>query len=144
MRPWLFRPACVGRDSSSVFSGVSVVISSKPEIVMKRRPGLVGLNFLTGIYETLPNRPSILHPTKSSISRGPRNPVRGSFLNTSKQPFDLLALAQSHDRLFPVCGPADLARADAAEAAALLPSHRDGVDVLDLDALRLVLLLERL
>src|SRR6266851_3064883 len=49
MRPWLLRPACVGSASTSVFSGSSVVISSKPEIAMKRRPGLVGLNFLIGM-----------------------------------------------------------------------------------------------
>src|SRR5256885_16027372 len=65
MRPWLFRPAWVGIDSIRVFSGVSVVISSNPEMVMKRRPGLVGLNFLTGIgvVYTLPKRPSIFWPS---------------------------------------------------------------------------------
>src|SRR5579859_20975 len=50
MRPWLLRPACVGMDSSRVFSGSSVVISSKPDTDMKRRPGLVGLNFLIGMF----------------------------------------------------------------------------------------------
>src|SRR5439155_4485672 len=49
IRPWLLRPAWVGNDSRSVFSGLAVVISSKPETDMKRRPGLVGLNFLIGI-----------------------------------------------------------------------------------------------
>src|SRR5712691_9520643 len=67
MRPWLLRPACVGRDSTRVFSGSSVVISSKPEIAMKRRPGLVGLNFLIGMvfFYTLPNKPSIFWPSPS-------------------------------------------------------------------------------
>src|SRR6266849_976341 len=67
MRPWLLRPACVGSDSTSVFSGSSVVISSKPEIAMKRRPGLVGLNFLIGMVflYTLPKRPSIFWPSPS-------------------------------------------------------------------------------
>jgi len=40
------------------------VTSSKPEIDMKRRPGLVGLNFLIGIlfFYRLPKRPSIFCP----------------------------------------------------------------------------------
>src|SRR4030081_3672651 len=57
MRPWVWRPACVGSDSSRVFSGSLAVTSSKPEIVMKRRPGLVGLNFLTGIFLYAPEEP---------------------------------------------------------------------------------------
>src|SRR5579859_2117899 len=113
MRPWLLRPACVGIDSRSVFSGSSVVISSKPETDMNRRPGLVGLNFLIGIY-----------------------------LHAPEKPFDLLAFAKSHDGFLPVGGVAGRARA--ARAAPLLATHADGVHVSDLDALRLVLLLERL
>src|SRR5207247_2501299 len=57
---------------------------------------------------------------------------------------DLLALAEGDDGLLPVARLADGAGADAAEAAALLASHRDRVDRLHLDVLRLVLLLERL
>src|SRR5439155_26869212 len=41
-------------------------------------------------------------------------------------------------------GPSDGAAASAPERAALLAAHRHSVDALDLDALRLVLLLERL
>src|SRR6266851_540748 len=117
MRPWLFLPACVGRDSSRVFSGVSVVTSSKPEIVMKRRPGLVGLNFRTGIVFSL---------------------------YAPEQALDLLARSKRDDRLLPIGRAAHGARADTAEAAALLAAHRHGVDVPDLDVLGLVLLLERL
>src|SRR5579862_5337034 len=104
MRPWLLRPACVGSDSSSVFSGSSVVTSSKRAIDMKRRPGLVGLNFLTGIFH----------------------------LDPTKQPFDLLAFAQGHDGLLPV-RRLPLGRT-AAEVAALLAAHVDRVHVADLDA----------
>src|SRR5882672_4136401 len=113
MRPWLFRPAWVVMDSTSLFSGSSVVISSNPEIVMKRRPGLVGLNLRSGIA-----------------------------LYAPEQPFDLLARAQRHNRFLPIGRVAD--RADAAHAAALLAPHAHRVHVFDLDALRLVLLLERL
>src|SRR5438270_11957240 len=113
MRPWLLRPACVGSDSTRLFSGLSVVISSKLEIDMNRRPGLVGLNFLTGIY-----------------------------LDPTKQPFDLLALTEPDDRLLPVRRAA-LGRA-AAQIAAALAAHVDRVHLADLDALPLVLLLQRL
>src|ERR671931_1609469 len=47
--PWLFRPARFGSRSVRLFSGRSVVTSSKLDVVMKRRPGLVGLYFLTAI-----------------------------------------------------------------------------------------------
>src|SRR6267378_2963229 len=113
MRPWLLRPACVGRDSSRVFSGSSVVTSSKPETDMNRRPGLVGLYFLIGIF----------------LSDAPEQAV------------DLLAGTERHDCLFPVGGVAD--RTEAAHAAALLTAHRHGVDVAHPDALCLVLLFER-
>src|SRR5439155_8342951 len=116
MRPWLLRPACVGSDSSRVFSGVSVVISSKPEIVMNLLPGLVGLNFLTGIFS----------------------------LDAPEQAFDLLAGAERHDRLLPVGRLADRARPCAAKAAPLLAAHAHRVDIADLDVLRLVLLFESL
>src|SRR2546429_3397718 len=64
-------------------------------------------------------------------------------LYAPEQAFDLLAFAQRHDRLLPVRGPSDCARARAPERAPLLAAHRHGVDPLDLDVLRLVLLLER-
>src|SRR6266853_4565591 len=116
MRPWLLRPACVGSDSIKVFSGSSVVTSSNPDTDMKRRPGLVGLNFLIGI----------------------------SFcLDAPEQAFDLLAFAQSDDRLLPIGGVADRATGSAL-AAATLATHRDGVHVFDLDARGLVLLLKGL
>src|SRR2546430_14901659 len=69
---------------------------------------------------------------------------RHCFLDAPEQPFDLLTLAQRHDRLLPVGGSSDGTAAGAAEGAALLATHRHGVDPLDLDVLRLVLLLERL
>src|SRR5258708_16087010 len=115
MRPWLLRPACVGSDSTRVFSGSSVVISSKPEIAMKRRPGLVGLNFLIGM----------VFPS-----------------DAPKQAFDFLAFAERDDGLLPGRGVAD--GADAAQVAPGLAAHAHGVDVPDPDALGLVLFLERL
>src|SRR5260370_2397824 len=115
MRPWLLRPACVGSDSTSVFSGSSVVISSKPEIAMKRRPGLVGLNFLIGMV---------------LLSDAP------------KQPFDLLAFAERDDGLLPGGRVSD--RTDPARVAPGLATHHHGVDVPDSDSLSLVLLFEGL
>src|SRR5258708_29712690 len=115
MRPWLLRPAWVGIDSSKVFSGSSVVTSSNPDTDMKRRPGLVGLNFLIGML----------------------------FLDAPEQDFDLLAFAESQDRLLPIGGMADRA-AGPALATATLAAHRYGVHVFDLDARGLVLLLEGL
>src|SRR5215470_6467553 len=50
--PWLLRPARLGRFSRRLRSGFVAVISSKLAVAMKRRPGLVGLYFLTGISET--------------------------------------------------------------------------------------------
>src|SRR5216683_265741 len=113
IRPWLFLPAWVGSDSVSVFSGSLAVTSSKPEMVMNLLPGLVGLNFLSGI-----------------------------FLYAPEQPFDLLAFTERDDGLLPTGGVAD--RADAAQAAPALAAHGDCVDVSDLDALGLVLVLEGL
>src|SRR5260370_36321007 len=115
MRPWLLRRACVGSDSIQVFSGSSVVPSSNPDTDMKRRPGLVGLNFLIGILS----------------------------LDAPEEAFDLLAFAKSHDRLLPIGGVADRA-AGPALAAATLATHRYCVHVFDLDARGLVLLLEGL
>src|SRR3954470_1597608 len=49
MRPLLFRPPVFLTGSSRLFSGSFFVTSSNVETDMKRRPGLVGLNFLTGM-----------------------------------------------------------------------------------------------
>src|SRR5919109_1257338 len=46
--PWLLRPECFCSGSISFFSGVVLVISSNVETDMPRRPGVVGLYFLTG------------------------------------------------------------------------------------------------
>src|SRR5207248_1076933 len=65
-------------------------------------------------------------------------------LDAPEEAFDLLPLSQRDDCLLPIGRLADGAGADAPEAAPRLAAHVDGVDFLDLDALRLVLLLERL
>src|SRR5579859_6897289 len=49
MLPLLLRPDCFGRCLVSFRSGVARVTSSKLLTDMNRRPGLVGLYFLTGI-----------------------------------------------------------------------------------------------
>jgi hypothetical protein len=49
MRPVLLRPPFFVSFSVSFFSGFDFVTSAKSETVMKRRPGLVGLNLRTGI-----------------------------------------------------------------------------------------------
>ena len=49
MRPLLFRPPVFLTLPVRLFSGFERVISSNPETVMKRRPGDVGLNFLSAI-----------------------------------------------------------------------------------------------
>jgi hypothetical protein len=43
----------LGSASTRLFSGLSVVISSKEEVDMNRRPGLVGLYLRTGISDEL-------------------------------------------------------------------------------------------
>src|SRR5204863_1596562 len=65
-------------------------------------------------------------------------------LYAPEEAFNPLALPQSHDRLLPVGRAADVARARAAPRAALFAAHGHGVDSLDRDVLRLVLLLEGL
>src|SRR5207249_2627528 len=65
-------------------------------------------------------------------------------LDAPKQPFDPLALTEGDDRLLPVGGLAHAAGADPAPGATGLAAHVHGVDLFDLDVLRLVLLLERL
>src|SRR5215471_13215661 len=57
MRPLLLRPAVLFSGSVSAFSGLVLVISSKVDTDMPRRPGEVGLYVLTGI-------------TRSSVARG--------------------------------------------------------------------------
>ena len=49
IRPFALRPPFLCSGSSSDFSGVALVISSNDEVAIWRRPGLVGLYFLTGI-----------------------------------------------------------------------------------------------
>ena len=48
MRPWLLRPPFFVTGSVRLFSGSDFVTSSNVETVMKRRPGLVGLNLRSG------------------------------------------------------------------------------------------------
>ena len=47
IRPWLLRPAFFVQRRQRLFSGLSVVISSNVDTDMFRRPGEVGLYFLT-------------------------------------------------------------------------------------------------
>ena len=49
MRPMLLRPPFFVSFSVSAFSGRDFVTSAKSETDMWRRPGLVGLNRLTGM-----------------------------------------------------------------------------------------------
>src|SRR5579883_1830570 len=49
IRPWAFLPARFGSGRRRLRSGSVLVISSKVETVMNRRPGVVGLNFLIPI-----------------------------------------------------------------------------------------------
>src|SRR5690348_13900550 len=65
-------------------------------------------------------------------------------LYAPEEAFYFLTLAEGHDGLLPVGRLADVARACAPPRAPLLAAHRHRVDVPDLDALGLVLLLERL
>src|SRR5438445_11024355 len=115
MRPWLLRPAWVGKDSTRLFSGSWAVTSSNPLMVMKRRPGLVGLNFLSGILVSL---------------------------HAPEEAFDLLAFAERDDCLLPAGGVAG--HAPGAQVATALPAHGHRIDVLDPDDLGDVLLLEGL
>ena len=62
MRPRLFRPPFFVSGSSSDFSGSDFVTSSKPDVAMKRRPGLVGLYFLSAIRRDAPSKISISWP----------------------------------------------------------------------------------
>src|SRR3954453_23627727 len=67
MRPLLLRPPVLLSGSTSDFSGAFLVTSSNEETAMKRRPGLVGLYFLTAIR---------LGPPRRSRSGGPRGDAR--------------------------------------------------------------------
>jgi hypothetical protein len=49
MRPRAFRPAVFPSRTRRDFSGVRLVTSSKLDTLWNRRPGDVGLYFLTGI-----------------------------------------------------------------------------------------------
>src|SRR5947207_3235101 len=49
MRPWELRPARWRPFATSDFSGRSRVTSSNPDTLAPRRPGVVGLYFLTGM-----------------------------------------------------------------------------------------------
>ena len=49
MRPFALRPPVFLSGSVRLFSGRVFVTSSNDETVMKRRPGLVGLNFFSAI-----------------------------------------------------------------------------------------------
>src|SRR5258708_13157984 len=64
------------------------------------------------------------------------------FLYAPEEPFNLLALTERDDGLLPTGGVAD--RPNAAQAAPALAAHGDRVDVSDLDALGLVLVLQGL
>src|SRR5919108_518767 len=101
--PWLLRPARFGRRSVRLFSGRSVVTSSKPDVVMKRRPGLVGLYFLTAIR-----------------------------LQTPEEAFEPLARAERDHGLLPVGGTAADAPLAAAPRLALHRDrvHCDDLDAL--------------
>src|ERR1700730_2878198 len=78
MRPWLLRPALFLSGSRRLFSGSFAVISSKPGVAMKRRPGLVALYFLTGM----------------------------TLLDSPEQAFET-AFPERHHRFLPVGGAAD-------------------------------------
>jgi hypothetical protein len=54
----LLRPDFLGSGCSNDFSGFVLVISLKADTDMPRRPGDVGLYFLTGIY-TAPKKSSM-------------------------------------------------------------------------------------
>src|SRR5258708_6637834 len=54
MRPRLLRPPVLGLPSTSDFSGVCLVMSSRVTTVMKRRDFVTGLYALIGISETSP------------------------------------------------------------------------------------------
>src|SRR6266511_1725073 len=56
MRPLTLRPPVFFIGAVRDFSGSVFVISSNVETVMKRRPGLVGLNFFSAISGHLPGR----------------------------------------------------------------------------------------
>src|SRR5712691_995318 len=58
MRPALLRPPFFVSFSVNAFSGLGLVISSKVETVMKRRPGDVGLYLRIGMTQHLPVHPS--------------------------------------------------------------------------------------
>jgi hypothetical protein len=56
MRPALLRPPFFFTEPVRLFSGLPFVTSSKVEVVMKRRLGVVGRYFLIGTSDHLPTR----------------------------------------------------------------------------------------
>jgi hypothetical protein len=56
MRPLLLRPPVFLTELVRLFSGFERVTSSKPDTVIQRRPGLVGLNFFRAIRPEPPRR----------------------------------------------------------------------------------------
>src|ERR1700694_5466672 len=77
IRPWLLRPALFLSGSSRLFSGSSVVISSKLAVAMNRRPGLVALYFLTGMILLLDSPEQAFQPALLQRHHG-LLPVRGT------------------------------------------------------------------
>src|SRR5581483_7497167 len=66
MCPLLFRPECFLRTSISDRSGSTFESSEKSSVVMKRRPGLVGLYFFTAIYLLL----EVIHAAEFDLLTG--------------------------------------------------------------------------
>ncbi len=62
IRPLLFRPARLRPFWTSDFSGLSRVISSNPETLAPRRPGVVGLYLRTAISAYLVSKISMESP----------------------------------------------------------------------------------
>src|SRR5579863_2705518 len=101
MCPLLLRPECFLRTSMSDFSGSTLERSEKSIVVTKRRPGLVGRYFFTGILLL-----EVVHAAQ----------------------FDFLAGLQSDNSLLEIALLAGSAN-PAAGKALLLAAHVDGVDV---------------
>src|SRR2546430_11769696 len=70
MRPLLFRPARSRPFATSDFCGRFRVSSSNPDTLEPRRPGVVGLYFLTAMFLQLLSAPSydgVLRPGASHV-----------------------------------------------------------------------------
>src|SRR3569833_1332343 len=103
MRPRASRPPVRFLPSSSDFSGVSLVMSSRVRYVWKRRGGVTGLKLLIGIWFYL-----------ASLNLG----VLG----------DLLSRGQPHIRFFPVRGVAGKTTPAAQLAHEVTGSHIGNLD----------------